>query len=174
MILYKTNAMDSIGSNTVNNGFYSNVPIGGSSYGTITGGSGVVQSITACPAPSPTPTRTPSKTPSVSGPFTVNLYGKTSDNATFVQFEYSTDGGLNYTPVGAAFAVSTCGFRASFSLNAGTSALVQLVDNTDRTPYNCGISSDSTCPTAGGTCTATVNATTPTRGFTANIAAGPC
>ena len=170
MILYTNTNMNTV----VANGYYSNVPLGGSSYGTITGGSGVVQSITACPAPTPTPTRTPSVTPSPSGPFTVNLYGKTSDNATFVQFEYSTDGGLNYTAVGAAFASSSCGFRASFTLNAGQSAIVQLVNNADRSPYNCGISSDSTCPAAAGTCSATVNSTTPTRGFTANIAAGPC
>jgi len=48
------------------------------------------------------------------------------------------------------------------------------VNNADRSPYNCGISANSTCPTAGGTCTAAVNSATPTRGFTANIAAGPC
>lgn len=76
---------------------------------------------------------------------TVTIYGKLTGIGLPITFEYSLDGGINWSSAGSSFDSTTCASRGSFSLTSGNSASIRASDGSN-TYFMSRTLNSTTCP----------------------------
>jgi hypothetical protein len=79
--------------------------------------------------------------------YTVTIYGKLTEigGPGAITFEYSLDGGTNWSSAGSSFDSTTCISRGSFSVVSGNSASIRASDGVNTYKMNRTLNS-TTCP----------------------------
>jgi hypothetical protein len=77
--------------------------------------------------------------------YTVTIYGKLTGTGLPITFEYSLDGGTNWSSAGSSFDSTTCLSRGSFSVTSGNSASIRASDGSS-TYYMSRTLNSTTCP----------------------------
>ena len=79
------------------------------------------------------------------GSYLVTIYGKLTGTGLPITFEYSLDGGTNWSSVGSSFDSTSCTSRGSFSVVSGNSAAIRASDGAS-TYFMSRTLNSTTCP----------------------------
>jgi hypothetical protein len=108
--------------------------------------------------------------------YTVTIYGKLTSTGLPITFEYSLDGGTNWSSAGSSFDSTSCTSRGSFSVVSGNSALIRASDGASTYTMSRTLNS-TTCPGSPYTaCVVLVSNVTSDRNvaITVDILGDPC